>query len=213
MKRRNVSGNISRKNEYTYLMKLRIIIFLFSISGFSQTLITSYEQNLYDKATSEINALDYLEVYDGLKNENPEVVKYALKIKEKVIKETLEIYNQILDTLPNTKLLNRINYDIAKIYFRDGNSKLATEYYLKVLANPESINSDNQNEENFTRKEICINIAEIFIHYEDYLTALKYLDESKKYKVIFGCGNTAIEDNERLNQLYSLCESGISKKK
>jgi tetratricopeptide (TPR) repeat protein len=193
-------------------MKLRILIFLISISGFSQTQITPYEQNMYDKATSRMAALDYLEIEDGLKNENPEVAKFALKIKQKVTKETFEIYQQLLDTLPNTKLLNRINYDIAGIHFRDGNTKLAIEYYLKVLDNPEAINSTSENQENFTRKEICITLAELYIQDKEYTTALKYLDESKNYKVQYGCGNAAIDDYNRLKQLYALCQNTSEKK-
>ena len=181
--------------------------------GFSQNIITPFEQELYDRATSKINALDYLDIEEGIKNESPEAVKFASKIKQKVTTEALDIFNQLLDTIPTTKLLNRINYDIARMYYRNGNTKIATEYFIKVLNNPDIINLKYESDENYTRNRICRTLAEIAIENKDYTTALKFLEESKKYKIKFGCGNAAEESSEEIEKLYMICNDGIREKK
>jgi tetratricopeptide (TPR) repeat protein len=180
---------------------------------FSQNIVTPFEQELYDSATSRINALDYLDIEEGIKNESPEVVKFASKVKQKVTTEALDIFNQLLDTIPTTKLLNRINYDIARMYYRNGNTKIASEYFVKVLDNNDIINLKYESDENYTRNRICRTLAEIAIENKDYTTALKFLEDSKKYKIKFGCGNAAEESSEEIEKLYMICNNGIKEKK
>ncbi len=197
---------------------ISFIVLLISNFGFSQNAISPFEQKLYDEAITKINALDFLNIEEEelnienlkINTESPEVTQYKLKVKQKVNAEALVIFNRILDTMPNTKLLNKINYEMAHIFYQDGKTKLASEYYIKVLNNPDPITEDFENE---VRNTICITLVEIFIDNKDFETALMYLEESKKYKIRFDCGNAAMDYSERLKRFYQTCQEGISKKK
>ena len=213
-KPRNVSNNI-RILQTNMKATLSILILLIITNfGFSQNSTTNFEQKLYDEAISKINALDYLDIdniqIENIEIESKEVIEYKLKVRQKINTEALEIFNKILDTLPNTKLLNKINYQIARIYFEEKNTKLASELYEKILKNSDPITDGYENE---IRNSICRTLSKIYIENNDYVTALKYLEESKKYKIKFDCGNSAIESSKELEDLYQICQEGINKKK
>jgi tetratricopeptide (TPR) repeat protein len=191
----------------------KILVLFISIPIFSQNEVSSFEQDLYDRALFKIDAVDYLDIQKVRENESLEVVKFVAKMEEKATNEAMELFQKILDTLPNTILLNKINYTKARLYNRQGDYKSAVEYYSKVLENPQFIKLGDEDEENYTRKNICIWLAEILIKTKDYENALKYLDESKKYKITHMCGNAAIDDGKKLDRLYSICKIQIKKKK
>jgi tetratricopeptide (TPR) repeat protein len=186
-----------------------LILLVITNFGFSQNSTTNFEQKLYDEATSKINALDYLEI-ENTEIESKEVTEYKIKVRKKVNAEALDIFNKILDTLPKTKLLNKIHYQIARIYFEDKNTKLASEFYEKVLKNSDPITDGFENE---IRNSICLTLSNIYIENNDYEKALKFLEESKKYKIRFDCGNSAIESSKEFENLYQICREGINKKK
>jgi tetratricopeptide (TPR) repeat protein len=188
--------------------KIVILICLFSIKGFSQ--VTAFEQNLYDEASIIQSSLYYADIESGLNSNDPAVVTFATEIRDKITNRTLEIYQELLDTLPNTKLRNRIDYRRANIFRQNGNAQLAKQYYIKVLNNPEKIQFD-ENNENYDRNTICIQIAKILIEEKDFENAMRYLDESKKYQKIYMCGNAIIERRQELEKLYEICRSNLKK--
>lgn len=184
----------------------KILILLISIAGFAQQRITSFEQQSYDKAIAVYNSLDYLVLEEDMNSISLEVKDYISKVKQNVHSKTLELFNKLLDTLPNTKLLNRINYTRANIYNVEGENDLAILYYKKVLENPEFIYLESENEDNYFRRQIRIYLALIYIDKKECLEAEKQIELAKSYKVRYACGNSAIESNEELTALLNKCK-------
>ena len=191
----------------------KVLIYLIAHFSFSQNTISTFEQDLYEKATARIDAIDNLNIRDGLKSENPEVVKFATNIEQKAIKEALELFQKIFDTIPNTKLQNKIDYDLARLYSRSGNSKLAIEFFKKTIENEQSITLSSEDEENYTRKNICIWLAKMLIEINDYKAAKIYIEKSKEYKVKYFCGNSYVEDSNQITKLLEICETELKKGK
>jgi tetratricopeptide (TPR) repeat protein len=189
-----------------YLFK--ILILLIPISGFAQQRITSFEQQTYDKAIAIYHSVDYLELNDGLNSTNSDVKDYISKVKQKVYTKALNLFDELLDTLPNTKLLNRINYTRANIFNDEGEKDLAIMFYKKVIENPEFIYLESENEDNYFRRQIRICLALIYIDRKEYLEAEKQIELAKSYKVQYTCGNSSIESNEELTVLLKKCEEG-----
>ncbi len=184
----------------------KILILLISISGFAQQGITPFEQQAYDKAISVYHSLDYLVVEEDGNATSTEVKDYIFKVKQNVYVKTIELFDELLDTLPNTKLLNRIYYNKANIYKDKGDLDLAVWFYKKVLENPEFIYVEAENEDNYYRRQICIYLALIYMDKKEYLEAEKEIELAKSYKVQYSCGNSAMESSEELIALLKKCK-------
>ncbi|MFC4817989.1 hypothetical protein [Flavobacterium sp. GCM10023249] len=186
---------------------LTVFIFCFSQLVSAQDLEALSLQEQGYNAFVVVDNLDYTPFEEGLKSNHPE------EAHQKLVDTIHAIYDELFPDFSRTKLLNSINLNIARFYFRHNDFGFAKTYFLKVLDSSDPIFPYTKSLETSERNAICLNLARIFIKEENYASATLYLNKSKKYHVEQECGNGIVDDQKRLQELYDICESGMANKK
>lgn len=190
----------------------QVSILFICLSCFSQNDISHNEQKMFDEASIVKSTSMILLLEGGFENKNPEVAEFARKVQKRILENTLEIYQDMIDSFPKTKLLNRIRYEIAEIFRELGDLQSAKSYYIQVLQNPQSLNFSCDNTESYYRNDICLILAKMFIDKNEYITALKFLDESKKYDDILKSSSPMMDSLPTFDKLYKIVKSETKSK-
>lgn len=204
-------------------MKTRtsILIFLISVISFGQNVVTNQDEILFER-TSAIESLSG-ELCLGCRGNKTELnkkdslkIEYGTELEKQISEIAIENYTKLIDSFPKSKF-------VYKALMR----KAENEFYLKKIVDAKNsferilksneLNSKSEYfydvQEAYYKNSSAINLAEIYIAEKDYEKATYYLDESKKYKVRYFCGNSYIENSENLKRLYGICETELKKAK
>ncbi len=122
------------------------------------------------------------------------------------IYHALETYSKIIDSFPNSKYKFESLFQKANIYKDLGKYSEAKSIYLSLLKEKiiPSYSENNSINTDYYKNFSLINLGYIAVYEKDYDLALKYFNDSKNYKVRFGCGMTT---NEHLKYIDSLIEA------
>ncbi len=204
-------------------MKTRtsILIFLISLISFGQNVVTNQDEIIFER-TSAIESLSG-ELCLGCRGNKTELnqkdslkIEYGTELEKQISEIAIENYTKLIDSFPKSKF-------VYKALMR----KAENEFYLKKIVDAKNsferiLKSNELNlkseyfyevQEAYYKNSSAINLAEIYIAEKDYEKAIYYLDESKKYKVRYFCGNSYIESSENLERLYGICETELKKAK
>ncbi|QYJ67791.1 tetratricopeptide repeat protein [Flavobacterium litorale] len=145
---------------------------------------------------------------DSLKISRKFILESSAKLKEKILEQALEYFDELIE-----------NYPESKLYFMALNNKAEIEYELEYDAAKDTFieilksdASDNgpYNEDGLTgeayanyKNRACLRLAYIAHESENYNEAIKYLKLTEKYPYYHFCGNAYAENDIYMAQLYA----------
>jgi len=204
-------------------MKTRtyILIFFISLISFGQNVVTNQDEILFER-TSAIESLSG-ELCLGCRGNKIELnkkdslkIEYGTELEKQISEIAIENYTKLIDSFPKSKFVYKALMRKAENEFYLKKIVDAKNSYERILKSNE-LNSNSEYfyevQEAYYKNSSAINLAEIYIAEKDYQKAIYYLDESKKYKVKYMCGNSYIEHSENLKRLYEVCETELKKAK
>jgi tetratricopeptide (TPR) repeat protein len=197
------------------------LFLLISIYSFGQNNVSNEDQILFER-TSAIESIsgelclgcrgskENLNQKDSLK------IEIGTELEKQICEIAIENYSKLIDSFPKSKFVYKALMRKAENEFylkKYTEAKISFERILKSEElNPNSEYFYNV-QEAYYKNSSALNLAEIYITEKNFEKAILYLNESKKYKVKFMCGNSYIERSENLKKLYDLCETELKKNK
>jgi hypothetical protein len=201
--------------------KLILVILCCTLAASGQKKTISQDEFLFEKAISLHELIDgelnldrviYPEDSTNLSQEQKIKIKYASEIKETILEKALGTYQELIDSFPKSKLVYRALNNKAFIEYGLKDYAEAKNTFLKILdskANDKEkggVGSGIMGEPYANYKNRAAKmLAEIAFKDSRYDDAIRYLDETKKYKYQHFCGNEYAADDIYMATMYGRC--------
>lgn len=195
-----------------------LLLSIFCLVTFAQKKRQNEDLILFEKAVAIQELIDD-DLRYKLDIDSTDINKkeFATEIKEEILNKAIEIYEQLINEHPKSKLVFRAlnNKGIAEYQLEDYDTAKTT--FLKVL------NSNANDKEkggagsgimgepyaNY-KNRACEILAEIELKDKNYKEAIHYLDLTKKYPYQHFCGNAHAEEEINIAEMYSKCYLGLN---
>ncbi len=196
---------------------LIILILFFGQITFGQKSSVTKDELLFEKALQLQQMInDDLYLDDTIKNSTKSTADFAKKIKESILEKALEMYQELIDSFPKSKLLFRTlnNKGFVELFLDD--TAEAKKTFLTIL-NSEANDKEKGGIGSGLMAEPYANyknraartLSSISIQEKKWNEALSYLALTKKYPYRHFCGNEYAADDIYMAELYGQCYLGL----
>lgn len=201
-------------------MLLLSSLFLVSKLLAQETVTIGKDELLFEKAYLLHRLVKYpLYLDDEIsanKDSLPARAHMAEEIKETILEEAYEYYEELIDSFPKSKLRYRVLNNMGAIELVMDYKEDALKTYKRILSsNADDMEKGGVGEglmsepyANYKNRAAKV-IASIYVEDSNYTQALKYLELTKKYPYQHFCGNEHAANNIYMAQLYAECYIGL----
>lgn len=196
---------------------LIILLLLSGLITFGQKNVITKDELLFEKGLllqQMIN--DDLFLDETIKDSTKPVANFAEEIKEGILDKALELYQELIDSFPKSKLLFRTLNNKGFIELSLGDTAKAKKTFMVIL-NSEANDKEKGGIGSGLMAEPYANyknraaktLSSISIQEKKWDEALSYLDLTKKYPYRHFCGNEYAADDIYMAELYAQCYLGL----
>lgn len=147
---------------------------------------------------------------------NAKTKEFAIDIKETILENALEYYQELIDSFPKSNLLFRALNNKGYIELALDDTEEATKTFQRILESKADdkekggVGSGLMGEPYANYKNRAAKIlAKIYIEGKDYKKAIKYLDLTKQFPYRHFCGNEYAADEIYMCKQYANCYLGL----
>ncbi len=194
---------------------------LLAVQLFAQNTVTVGKDELLFEKAYMLHSLVRYPLYlddeiEDYRDSIPARAELAAEIKETILDEAYEYYEELIDSFPRSKLKYRTLNNMGAIELALDYNEDALKTYKQILDSKADDKEDGGVGEgimaepyaNYKNRAARV-IASIYLEDSNYTEALKYLDLTQKYPYRHFCGNEYAANDIYMARQYARCYVGL----